>query len=139
MNFKTVKENYVPAVRQKKEKLLAEAATLAAGQRQDEANHAKICANVCDIFLTLFEADEKLCTKQATTGSDFDAAFDAAFAAAFAAAYRRRFEQMRTPWFQHQQAAETHGDEKGAFVEKIKLETLEQLRTLFEQAVQAEG
>lgn len=89
------------------ERLRQESARLAADERRDEGDLAKIRANVYGICKSIYQV------------LDGETA-------------RARLEGLRGSWETSQAAARSHGDLKQAAIETIKLETLSEVVALLE-------
>lgn len=86
---------------------------LAADDRQDEAVFEAIRANVYGIFHTVLQAGCKTCGGDPRRTRDFFAA---------------KLEQIPANWHTALNKAETHNDTAAAYIERLKLETAEQIR-----------
>lgn len=88
---------------------------LSANQRNDEAVFARVQMNVFDIFKTVFAVANKKfgCEKEIV---DF---------------FLSKLDTMPSGWQESMQKAENTGDIKTAHIEKIKIETAENIRAKF--------
>ena len=91
---------------------------LTADDRADEAVFAKIRTNVWDVFRTVFSAAVKSC------GSD-DEKTEQFFLA--------KTQQIPQNWRASLQKAEEHGDTEKAHLERIKLDTADEVTTAFQK------
>lgn len=86
---------------------------LFADERIDEAGFEKVRANVYDIFRTVLAAAKKTC------GGD---------EAAERAFFLRKTEQIPSAWAAAYDNAKQHGDARRICVERIKLDTIREIR-----------
>jgi len=95
----------------------AKGAQLNQQERRDEADFQKIRENIYDIFLKMFQFSLQ------TTG-ELDAA-------KVAAVFYQKLDTIPANWKISYQKAKEHGDEAKAYIEEIKLEVVEEIRSGF--------
>lgn len=87
-----------------------------ADSRSDEANFEKIRSNVYDIFRTILTVGGKTC------GEDGAGGF-----------FWNKIREIPASWETSYQAAQQHGDVKKMEIERIKLDTIRQIREKFSE------
>lgn len=90
---------------------------LVAEERGDEAVFEKIRANVYDIFRTVFSVAVQTCKED---GEALKCFFD------------KRLEQIPTSWVAAYEKAKQHDHTVNMQIEKIKLDTIDEIRDTFE-------
>ena len=90
---------------------------LLADSRADEASFEQIKGNIYELFGTVLSAAVKNCGTDADVSSFFQA----------------KAEQITAAWRESQSAANAHGDSTKAHIEVLKLETAEEIRSVFEK------
>lgn len=118
--MKTIADALVPYrayLADHKTQLKEEISSLEQQSRQDEANLAKIRLNIFEVFETVAQADEKVCTT-----------WDA-----FCTRYEPRFETLTAPWKKRLEAALRNSDARTCFIEETKLSTADHIHRAFQQ------
>lgn len=95
----------------------AQTQTLQSQDRADEAIFSKIRGNVFDIFQTVFFTSLK-------TGGGNEK---------WAEFFQARLDQIPKNWQASLDNAQAHGDVEKAYIERIKLDTAEEIWEMFEQ------
>ena len=106
--FMTYFEEKIALCSKKQQELIADG-------RTDEANFEKIRANVYDIFRTVYTAG-----KRAEKEADSVKAY-----------FLARMEQIPQNWAAALEKAKLHGDARTVQIETIKLETANEIRSVF--------
>ncbi len=84
--------------------------------RGDEAIFCKITGNVYDIFSSVLNAGEKLCSDQETLELFFV----------------ERLRRISAPWASSMEKAKAHGEMDRVYIETVKLDTVEEIRNYWE-------
>ena len=95
-----------------------EATFLISDNRMDEADFIKVQLNVFDIFNTIFFVALKLCGRNGGDVRDY---------------FLEKIEEIPKNWIISLQRAERYGDMKKACVEKIKSDTVDQIKKEFRE------
>ena len=107
--------NFLDYLKELKEKHSENIRGLKNTGRDDEYKFEKIRENVCDIFITLYSASEK----RAKNPDDFKSI------------YLGYFENIPKPWKIKLEKDKNNNNFEEAFIEEIKLELLDQIKTRF--------
>lgn len=91
---------------------------LAADNRMDERNFEKIRENVYEIFKTILSAAERACEGDKTAERQF---------------FLQRTEQIPMNWLASHEKAGQHGDVKKMHIERIKLDTVREIKDMYMQ------
>ena len=91
---------------------------LAEDNRMDEGNFEKICANVYEIFKTVLSVAERVCGKDDLAKRRF---------------FLQKAEQIPTSWTTSYEEAKQHGDVKKMHIERIKLDTIQEIKDMYMQ------
>lgn len=86
--------------------------------RTEESVFENIRINIYEIFKTVFSAAEKNCGKNESALQNF---------------FLQKLEQIPENWKASYERAEKHGDSEKAYIERIKLETAQEVREIFEK------
>ncbi len=97
---------------------------LQADERRDEANLEKVRANVYDIFRTILSVAEKTCKDDPDGVKRF---------------FVKKTEQIPSSWAASYEQAQKHGDAVKMQIERIKLDTIEEIRQQFAQVWEEEA
>lgn len=92
--------------------------SLQADERRDEANLEKVRANVYDIFCTILSVAVKTCKEDPAAVRQF---------------FLKKTEQIPANWEASYDQAEKHGDTVKMEIERIKLDTVAEIRQVFGQ------
>lgn len=84
----------------------------------EESVFENIRLNIYEIFKTVFSAAEKSCGEDKTALQNF---------------FLQKLEQIPKNWKISYEKAEKHGDSEKMYIEKIKLETAQKVREIFEK------
>ena len=88
---------------------------LAADDRIDEGNFEKIRANVYEIFKTILSVAERVCGKDEPSKRDF---------------FLQKAEQIPTSWKVSYEKAKQNGDVEKMHIESIKLDTIQEIKSM---------
>lgn len=125
-----LKNNFLSELQAEREKCQDKAVELMKDSRSDEGNFEKIKANVFDIFMTLFQAEEKkLAAGKNEEGSEDK--FEL-----FCNSYMKNFDRLSLSWKNKLAFAKEHDLVAEIAVEEIKLETWSLIRELFKKNVE---
>ena len=91
---------------------------LQADDRRDEANLEKVRANVYDIFRTILSVAVKTCKEDPAAVKQF---------------FLKKIQQIPANWETSHAQAEKHGDTVKMEIERIKLDTVGEIRQVFGQ------
>lgn len=86
-----------------------------ADDRMDEGNFEKIRANVYEIFKTILSAAEQACGKDALAKKHF---------------FLQKAEQIPMNWMTSYEKAKQHGDVEKMHIERIKLDTIQEIKDM---------
>ena len=86
---------------------------LAADARMDEGNFEKIRANVYEIFKTILSAAERVCGKDDLAKRRF---------------FLKKAEEKPMNWKASYEKAEQHGDVEKMHIERIKIDTIQEIK-----------
>lgn len=92
-------------------------------ERRDEANLEKVRANVYDIFRTILSVAGKTCKEDPVAVKQF---------------FLKKMEQIPANWVTSCEQAEKHGDTVKMTIERIKLDTVAEIRQAFVQTWEEE-
>lgn len=93
-------------------------AELTAEERKDEAVFAVIRGNILDIFKTISSVAEEICSGDEEKFREF---------------FLSKTEQIPQNWHMSLERARAHGDAEAAHIERVKLETIEEIKATFAQ------
>ena len=88
---------------------------LAEDGRMDEGNFEKIRANVYEIFKTILSAAERVCGRDDFARRKF---------------FLQKAEQIPTSWTASYERAEQNGDVEKMHIERIKLDTIQEIKNM---------
>ena len=91
---------------------------LAEDDRVDEGNFEKVRANVYEIFKTILSAAEKVCGKDDLAKRDF---------------FLQKAEQIPASWAASYEKAKQNGDAEKMHIERIKLDTIQEIKDMYMQ------
>ena len=109
--FESYFDEHITACKQRS-KLLAE------DDRMDEGNFEKIRANVYEIFKTILSVAERVCENDDLAKRRF---------------FLQKAEQIPASWMTSYEEAKQHGDARKMHVERIKLDTIQEIRDMYIQ------
>ena len=88
---------------------------LAEDDRMDEGNFEKVRANVYEIFKTILSVAERVCGKDDSAKRSF---------------FLQKVEQIPTSWAASYEKAKQNGDVEKMHIEKIKLDTIREIKDM---------
>ena len=88
---------------------------LTADDRIDEGNFEKIRANVYEIFKTILSVAERVCGRDEPAKRDF---------------FLQKAEQIPASWKVSYEKAQQNGDAEKMHIERIKLETIQEIKNM---------
>ncbi|MDE6280403.1 MAG: hypothetical protein K2M15_01205 [Oscillospiraceae bacterium] len=91
---------------------------LAEDDRIDEGNFEKVRANVYEIFKTILSVAERVCGKDDSAKRDF---------------FLQKAEQIPTSWTASYEKAKQNGDVEKMHIERIKLDTIQEIKDMCAQ------
>ena len=91
---------------------------LAEDDRMDEANFEKVRANIYEIFKTILSVAERVCGNDNLAKRRF---------------FLQKAEQIPTSWLTSYEKAKKNGDVEKMHIEKIKLDTIREIKDMCEQ------
>lgn len=94
----------------------AQGSALLSDGRGDEANFEKVRGNIYDIFRTVLSAGVKHCQGEPEATGHF---------------FAQRLEQIPESWASALTRAEAHGDDARSHLERVKLDTVADIRAAF--------
>ena len=89
-----------------------------ADNRMDEGNFEKVRANVYEIFKTILSVAERTCGKDDLATKQF---------------FLQKAEQIPISWRASYEKAQQHGDAKKMHIERIKLDTIHEIKDMYMQ------
>lgn len=104
---------FIQCLEADKESSLLQAEILTKTDRKDEADMAKICANIFDIMIAAAHAAEKQLPQSAISFIE------------------EKMETIPKAWQESMSAAEKHNDHQKAAIERIKLQTIAEINEKF--------
>ena len=91
---------------------------LAEDDRMDEGNFEKVRANIYEIFKTILSVAERVCGNDNLAKRRF---------------FLQKAEQIPTSWMTSYEKAKQNGDVEKMHIEKIKLDTIREIKDMCEQ------
>ena len=91
---------------------------LAEDDRMDEANFEKVRANIYEIFKTILSVAERVCGNDNLAKRRF---------------FLQKAEQIPASWLTSYEKAKQNGDVEKMHIEKIKLDTIREIKDMCEQ------
>ncbi|MDE6261023.1 MAG: hypothetical protein K2M42_09240 [Oscillospiraceae bacterium] len=88
---------------------------LAEDDRMDEGNFEKVRANVYEIFKTILSVAERVCGEEDGAKRDF---------------FLQKAEQIPTSWTASYEKAKQSGDVEKMHIERIKLDTIQEIKDM---------
>lgn len=89
-----------------------------ADNRMDEGNFEKVRANVYEIFKTILSVAERTCGEDALAKKQF---------------FLQKAKQIPISWRASYEKAQQHGDTKKMHIERIKLDTIHEIKDMYMQ------
>lgn len=101
----------------------ARSKALSADDRQDEARFEQVRANIFDVFKTVFSTALRSSARHSALAEPF---------------FREKLDQIPANWSAAYRLACQHGEVDKAHLERVKLETAEEIKQQFEQIWEAQ-